>query len=370
MTLAALRALLPLKLDPGAAVSGRLSAVRGSVEGARVLLRASALPSTFGTADGMGAFALRARPGLHTLIVLPPPGSSLPEARVDDAIEIADPAPATTRIDFRWQTVPAVNLTIAVLTADGTAPARPVRVRLETTAAGIPDAATLSVDGVATDIAGVLRIETVTAGNVASFADLPRASYRAILFPSADDGSAITVATVDLAGKDSGMAMVRLARRVKVSGRLVNGKLDRTGVRLVAFDTAADLAVAAPAALLDASGRYELMLDPGRSYRLFVDPDPVRALPRSPLGGVTATGKDMILDDRLLPSGVVWTGQVSYGGNQAQAGAVLQAFCIGEAPDCVDPGSIVPATARPVAETVSDGDGRFRLILPDPGTSN
>lgn len=372
MTLAALRAQLPLKLDPGAAVSGRLSAASGPVEGARVLLRSKVLPSTFGAANAMGAFALRARPGVHSLIVLPPPGSSLSEARIDDVIEIASPAPPMTRIDFRWQTVPMVNLAVVVLTPDGMVPASPVRVRLESDPAGIPRAATLTVNDFATDVAGVLRVDTVTAGNLASFADLPRAVYRVTLFPAADDrsGSAITVATINLAANARAMWTVPFVRRVKVTGRLVNAKLDRAGVRLIAFDTAADLAVASPAALLDAGGRYELMLDPGRSYRLFVDPDPVRALPRSPLGGVTAPVSDKVLDDRSLPSGVVWSGQVTYGGSQPQAGAVLQAYCIGDAPDCVDPGSIVPATARPVAETVSDGDGGFHLVLPDPGTSN
>ena len=49
-------------------------------------------------------------------------------------------------------------------------------------------------------------------------------------------------------------------------------------------------------------------------------------------------------------------------------GAVIQLYCTGPAPDCVD--RFAPSTelARPLAETTSGPDGDYRLIVPDPGT--
>ena len=52
-------------------------------------------------------------------------------------------------------------------------------------------------------------------------------------------------------------------------------------------------------------------------------------------------------------------------------GAVIQVYCTGLAPDCVDPAAPQTDAARPVGETVTDADGRFQVHLPDPrsGTS-
>ena len=90
-------------LDAGIPVSGDIRAGAGAgtpVSGARVLLRAGGLPSTIGASDGAGAFELRARPGTWSGVVLPPPGSTLPEAHVDSGIPL-DGGAASLR--FQWR---------------------------------------------------------------------------------------------------------------------------------------------------------------------------------------------------------------------------------------------------------------------------
>jgi hypothetical protein len=72
-------------LDAGVTVRGTVRAgptPGAPLPGARVLLRAGALPSTIGTSGADGGFELRARAASFEAVVLPPPDSGLPEARL------------------------------------------------------------------------------------------------------------------------------------------------------------------------------------------------------------------------------------------------------------------------------------------------
>ena len=108
-------------------------------------------------------------------------------------------------------------------------------------------------------------------------------------------------------------------------------------------------------------GRYELLLDPGRSYRLWAQPTPAQPLGRAVLGSVTAGAADGSLPDRTVPRGLVFDAHVT-GPAGPIGGALIQVFCLGAA-SCLDP-------TLSVADTISAADGAFQVMLPDPGAPN
>jgi hypothetical protein len=351
----------PLNVEPGVAVSGRVSGPGGAVMGARVLLRAGTLPSTVGISDAAGQYLLNARAGAVGALIVPPPGSPLPQAQVDEGSVRIDPVPLA--LDFQWRTVPTVTLTLSVRSADGSAPVAGATVRLE--AKAIPGVGTLTV-GKSTPMTatGFVRVEAPTdAGGMASFPALPAATYSATLIP-ADSGAALTVTPLDLASATGAVArMVRLGRKLDVRGRLLPVELGG-GATVVAVDPTADPARPLPAALADEAGMYRLSLDPGRPYRLFVEPIPARGLARIPLG-LVAGDADIPASDHRLPTGVSITGVVTRAAARL-GGALVQAYCVDGSADCKDPTTKDTEGIRPTAETVSDADGTFRLVVPDP----
>lgn len=362
---------LSFSLDDGVLVTGRVSNALGAVAGARVLLRSGPLPSTLGLSAVDGTFSVRARGDGLEVLVMPPAGSGLPEAHVAGSPGFAtgDPAPARVALDFRWRALATATLDVVVRTNEGAPPSRPVQVRLETVAGALPDVGTLTVDTARTFVAsGFLRADGVTnAGGLAVFSGVPRASYRVTLVPIDDAaGDALTAATIDLGSEPAAVRTVRLRRKVKLSGRL--GPPARSaGVTVVAVDTGADVAGPRLGGTADAEGRYELSVDPERVYRVFVEPVPARSLPRTPLGRVTVLDRDTALADRMLAQPLPMTGAVKYLGTGV-AGAAIQVFCVGAAPDCVDPAAPTTDLARPLAETTSGADGAYVLSLPEPGT--
>ena len=46
---------------------------------------------------------------------------------------------------------------------------------------------------------------------------------------------------------------------------------------------------------------------------------------------------------------------------------MIQVFCLGSAPTCIDPESPDITSTPPIDETVSGSDGRYQLYVPDPG---
>ena len=66
-----------------------------------------------------------------------------------------------------------------------------------------------------------------------------------------------------------------------------------------------------------------------------------------------------------LSQGVTFVGTVTVEGKRLPDG-VVQIFCTGQPPDCVEPQSPQLDAARPLAETKTGSDGRFQVHLPDP----
>jgi hypothetical protein len=180
----------------------------------------------------------------------------------------------------------------------------------------------------------------------------------------ADVGGAVTTSSLTLAAGTGPLAQtVRLGRKIDVRGRLVPANLG-AGATVVAVDPTADSSRPLPTALADADGAYRLSLDPGRGYRLFVEPVPARGLARIPLGAV-AGDTDVPSTDHRIPPGVSITGVASVAGRPV-AGALVQAYCVDGSPDCKDPTTKTTENLLPTAEAVTGADGTFRLVVPDP----
>ncbi len=363
---------LRFTLDQGTLVEGDLSGPAAAIQGARILLRDGPLPSTLGLSDADGHFSLRVRSGNFSTVVLPPTGTSWPEAHIDGPIFIPDPPPPSLAIGFKWKAPSTTRLDLIVHGSDNAAPGKAVRVRLESDADDLTDVGTLTVSpGAPMTAPGTVRVEGATnAGGLVTFNNLPHARYHATLIPGNDlPTTAVTTVPVDASGSGPNLQFtVRLAAKVKVTGRLTPAAL-AVGATVIAIDTGADLLTELSSTVVAADGRFEFTGDPGRVYRLFVEGDAGRSLPRAPLGPVTVLDRDMVLDPQELPAGLVMTGAVLRDG-QRVGGAVIQAFCMGDSPDCVDTVGRRTAGARPIAEAVSAAGGTFRLILPDPGTGN
>jgi hypothetical protein len=76
----------------------------------------------------------------------------------------------------------------------------------------------------------------------------------------------------------------------------------------------------------------------------------------------------MQLDDQRVPKGVLAAGHVTYAGAPL-AGAVVQTFCIGLAPDCEDRTNFAAGAPPTFASATSDGVGSYAIYLPDPATA-
>lgn len=75
------------------------------------------------------------------------------------------------------------------------------------------------------------------------------------------------------------------------------------------------------------------------------------------------------MPELALHPGVSFTGVITAEA-AAVPGAVIQVFCIGKAPECVDPDNAQAGGARALDEAVSDREGRFEVHLPDPARWN
>ena len=156
-------------------------------------------------------------------------------------------------------------------------------------------------------------------------------------------------------------ATVVLVPRVTVPGRLL--PLGKTaGVRIVAHDQSSGIAAPVTSALVDDQGGYALSLHPGRQYELVAEPPPGQfALARTVLdikNSPVSRGAPAL--DYTVAAGFPFQGiVVGEGAGTAMAGALVEVFCVGGSPSCLD-----PETA--IAEAVTDYGGAFTVALPTP----
>jgi hypothetical protein len=64
------------------------------------------------------------------------------------------------------------------------------------------------------------------------------------------------------------------------------------------------------------------------------------------------------------------TGQVTDYGGRGFPGALVEAYCIGSPPSCIDANAPNTDLVRPTAEAISDQNGAYRLVVPDPSIAN
>lgn len=359
--------VLPLRLPPGTAVAGRVTDATGAaVTDARVVLRAGALTSTVGQSDGAGSFELRVREGMFSAVVSAPPGLGLPDAQVGVRPGIAvKPGAAALAASFQWRALPTGRLGVIVRGSDGLTPAAGARVRIDLDPP-LNNVGTLTVrdnGGAPTTLiaTGTLRATALCdAFGMVDFPRLPRGRYRVMVTPpDRDTAAALTTLTADLTAADVPALAAPLGRRARVTGVLGPGDA-AVGAVVYAQDAEGDLGRATVSAVVKAGGAFALDLDPGRRQRLWVDPGITRSLGRLLLGAITAPAEGLTLPERALPSGLAFTGSVTTERQGVVAGAVLQVFCEGTGPECLDP-------TIPLAEGVTSGNGGFALTVPDPG---
>ena len=246
-----------------------------------------------------------------------------------------------------------------------------MRVLLESEPGALPHVGTFNVNG-DSDLpaAGIVRrVATSDAAGVASFPALPRTRYRATLVPpeaAPGDPAVTTVSGLDLGtgGPAITTRTLPLARRSRLVGRLLP-EATAAGLMIKAVDAAEDGAGRTVTAIVGPDGRYELPTDPDRVYRVFIEPPADRRVPRIPLEPVRARSTNVTLD-RTLPNRLSLSGSALENGSAA-AGVVIQVFCLGSAPTCIDPEAPDITNTPPIDETVSGSDGRYQLYVPDPG---
>lgn len=387
-------------------MTGRLLGPDGPMEGATLSLHSyqsstkagqtDLLFSTVGRADSDGNYVLRVNPaGAFSIIVAPPAGSPLPSATIDQAISITSAEMVLPAIDFEWLPLPTTDLRIAVTSPEGRA-ASDVAVHLEASAkeplvpglltaregvdGGVQSGVAGSGDGAPDSgasawppaaIASIRRDATTDRYGNVTFAELPKGSYDITLVPPPALGCGITRHTKQIGGTVT--MELALAPKVIVTGRVLDAKDDLTtdsaGANVVATDLGHDTMAPVVTTQVAADGSFVLALDPERTYSLYAQPVAGRGLPSYvPLYGFS-TGRSLLqLDDQRIPKGVLVQGHVSYAGSPI-AGAVVQAFCVGLAPDCADRTDLAAGSPPAFASGISDGSGSYAFYLPDPASA-
>jgi hypothetical protein len=344
----------------------------GPVMGATVVLRVGSLTSTVGTSDSGGAFSLRAQPARFAVVVLPPDGAPLADGHVDAAgagvLDIVA-ASAGSTLHFSWHAPSATSLT-ATLTSSAGGPAGGVDVRLDTVSGALPDVGTLSTGAQTFTATGeVHRRATTSSAGTVTFTSLPRARYQLVALPAVGATDGLTAAAVDLTGTAGASATVAvtLAPKVTVKGSVPTAP---AGTRILILDDQPELARSFPEVALGTGGAFTLSLDRNHAYHLVVDPPRAQGLSRVPLGELDTAAAAINQPATALPRMLTMQGTiVTDGGQTLLSGALVQVFCFGPGPDCVDASDLAAKDPPPLSESLSDDSGAFSVVVPDPAGS-
>jgi hypothetical protein len=331
----------------GATVTGTIvdgAPTPAGVNGAHVTMRVGDLPSGVGQADASGAFTLHAEPATYTLSF---GAHDWPEA----TREGVDVPAAGTSMTIAY-TVGRVAVGGSVVASNGTTPIPGARVTI--TSHPLGDIATVGIGGAMLAAQGrVARVE-VTDGNGALPAmQLPLGTYDIIVEPpgptAATDG--LTAITKVLGG--AATWTLKLDPPVTLTGT-VRGPTGQgfAGAQVTAIELVG--LGAAPTTTTDGNGVYRLTVGRGAPVQLVVDPPASVNLAgvRQKLDAGTTAAPDVALGPGLQVSGVVQAPTTT----QSVVPLVrVDALC-----------TSCDSTA-PVASAISDGNGNYKLYLPDPG---
>jgi len=366
-----------IDLDPGIHVTGKaLSSDGKPLAGARLILRRQQRPSTIGTSDDAGNLELWTRSGNLSVMAVPPAGSGLAQASVDVTNEspglvLPLQVASAPTLSVQWKAVQTGTLRVQVFGVDGVTPVASARVRAASQA-WVDPVATVTADipgsGVTTLPAkgSVIEDAMTDASGGASFAKLPVGTYDVTVVPPSSSLSgpmppAITSRSmkVEATGLDGTFTLARKATLA------IGASAAAKGASITAVDQSAGLAAAPVTATSGSDGAFTLLVDPGRSYQLILEPAPAAA--NAPLYARTLAAPTVVGAPRtelaaiaLSPgrkiAGVVWRG-----GSIGVDRAFVQVYCQASSSTCVDP-------ETPLAEAVSASDGSFQVVLPASST--
>jgi hypothetical protein len=338
-----------LSVASGDAITGSVTDPAGAaLAGAIVQLAIDGVPSTVATTTAAGGFALQAAPGTGAVevTVTPPMASGLPRLAVTStALDLAKP------LQIRY----AANLARRSLAGLAVRRGGAGLARAQLTIVGALAAVGTVTAGASVTATGEVRIPVTAdaAGNLPAQL-VPAARLVAVvsavpgdLAVAALDTTMAVPATLDAPA----MQVVASAARGPDGGALAGAVIDLVPIGALAMAAAPPLHVTADrngafSAALAAGGHYDLrLIDPAGRAAPLVVADRI---------ATTITG-----DGYGLPAAIAIRGALLLGGKQPLPGASVQILC--GACTGVD-------RAKPIAEVLSDDDGRFALAVPDPGT--
>jgi hypothetical protein len=365
----------PLSLEQGITITGRITANNLPVEGASINLQSEVLFSTGGVADDQGIYSLRVNPGgVFAVHVAPPEGSPLPTATISQGIVLSDTETSVPPIDFDWTPGETTDLHLSLKWMQEPAVLPPITVYLESEPTSLKDVGTLTVTGVfpATLVGKIKRSATTTAPAQVTFSTLPRAKYKVTAIPSSAVGDvAMTTAIIDLtqSAERSNVSLL-LKRKVWVSGRLRAlpplTEEAAIGTVILANDLGSGFFAPTISTTLTNTGEYALLTDPARTYQLRAQPPAEKGFPENVLLTGFYSGEfGTQIDDQLLPRGVAVQGTVTFASSTIE-GAIVQVFCVGQLPDCIESTDRSRGAPPVLAQAVTDTEGNYRLWLADP----
>ncbi|GAB4565831.1 MAG: hypothetical protein Tsb0020_17010 [Haliangiales bacterium] len=368
-----------IALPASALVSGALTDPLGdALGGARISLRTGGVPSAVAVSDDQGAFSLPAQLALAqldsdaALTVVPPEASGLPWLTLSSSDTLATALMSEQALDVAYgpglQTL-ALSPTINATDGAAAAGARVTWIARSDEPPMDTAGALVMPTGDAIPMSGTTRLSaTAGADGVVPEVRLPVAIYDVIIEPAAgadagEDGH-VTVRTVDLVA-DGAPGALSLAAASVLRGSVIDADgAGLSGIRVTAAPRAllAQIPGASASAISDADGSFALPLVGGGAYELTFDaPDRRYGRLRVPVL-VPAVDSPAPLGPVTLARAARVTGRVTTASSSAGiAGVNVLLFC---APDET---SAVCASAtgdQPLAEAVTDFDGRFVLASP------
>lgn len=338
-----------LSVDAGREVTGTvLGPAGGSLAGAVVAVRAGIVPSTLATTTAGGAFALRIdrTDSSHAFDVTPPNGSGLPRLRASltQAFVLEQP------VQVRYAgPAPALRDLAGTLVRRGGAPIAAARVSF---VSRVNDAGTVEQGDQAVPATGELRIAATTLASGALPSTRVPARSMAVVVELADGSHAVT--SVDLTAGAPSSIDILPAVPITTELRTADGAAIE-GATLDAVP-AGDLALAGVTSTIRATsgpgGTVNMQLAAGGRYDLYIR-DP--RLRRGALRFVRSVSPSTVAASYALSRGLIATGRLVHNGTPV-GGAAVQIF------------SGARTGELPIAEGVSEANGRFTLVVPDPGT--
>ncbi len=367
-----------IELPASALVSGAITDPLGDpLGGARISLRAGGVPSAVAVSDDLGAFSLPAQLAIAqldsdaALTVVSPEASGLPWLTLSSSDTLATALMSEQALDVAYAPgLQTLALSPTINAADGAAAAGARVTWIARSDEPPMDAAGALVmpAGDPIPMSGTTRLSaTADIDGVVPEVRLPVAVYDVIIEPDAGAGEGedghVTVRTVDLA--DGAPSVLSLAAASVLRGSVIDADgTGLSGIRVTAAPRAllAQIPGASASALSDADGGFALPLVGGGTYELTFDaPDRRYGRLRVPVL-VPAVDSPEPLGPVTLARAARVTGRVTSASSSAGiAGVNVLLFC---APDET---SAVCASAtgdQPLAEAVTDFDGRFVLASP------